>query len=363
MKLRFLLVLLACASVASAQLQKTPATRISVSTNGLGVITTNVLQGALVQIDQELTNLQAQVSGGVVTQALALAQAATNTAAQALAIANSSTGAAQRAYVYLRQDDFEILTGTAAQNQFTAGTQSVSRLHVGQAVSNAAVFSAATAITAVDRDTGVVTLDKVLAGNASNATGTFYKADGTYPHITPSGYARCKITVTGGGGGAGVYDGVGAIDIVASGGAGGTAIGYLVMSAGSSNTITAGAGGAFSSGTSCVGTNGGTSSFGSLMSATGGDGGGPVVGGSYYGIGGKGGVALGSSVLITGGAGTHNYCWGSAVGGSSYWGGGSADTNSVYPAYGSGGGGGTFDDSLVPSAFPGAPGIVVVEYY
>jgi len=314
MKLRILAALLCLAAAAQAQTILVPATRVSVSTNGHTVITTNVLQGALLQLEQLLTNVQATATSGLASQALTTAQSATNTAAQALAIAMSSTNVAQRAYVYSLSGSFSVDSGVTSDAYFTASTQSIARIHVGQALTNAAFLAAGTTVLTVDYSTRLVTLNQALTNTATGSTGTFYHA-GTYAHVTPTGFSRCVVYVTGGGGGGNVGD-----DEAESGGAGGTSIGYWLLIAGVSNTVTVGA-----AGTNAVydtaGT-GGTSSFGSLQSATGGSGGQMLAD-----SGGVGGTAVGGAINLVGGDGDADFdragVFEGAPAGVSYWGGGS----------------------------------------
>jgi hypothetical protein len=152
----------------------------------------------------------------------------------------------------------------------------------------------------------------------------------------PAGITRCKVTVTGGGGGAGAPY---------AGGSGGTAIGFVTLSGGSA-TITVGAGGASgSSGTA------GTSSFvygATTLSATGGGNG--QTGSNFSPT--YGGSASGGDINIPGAGGGRGL-----PGASSFWGGGGT-AFAGGGAQGTGGGG----DFQYGGAGAGNGGIVVIEY-
>lgn len=183
------------------------------------------------------------------------------------------------------------------------------------------------------------------AGGFSNMV--VFTSSGTW--TIPAGVTKCKVTVTGAGGGA-----VGATSGSAGGGAAGTAIKVLTLS-GSSATITVGAAG--------TGT-GGASSFVNGSNTITGNGG---VGSAATSAPSAGGTASNGDLNITGGdsvggtsaLGTGNFPF--AVGGASFWGGGGAGSSngqgSNGRAYGAGAGGcqaGLFST--------GGPGVVVIEY-
>jgi hypothetical protein len=152
-----------------------------------------------------------------------------------------------------------------------------------------------------------------------------FTSSGTY--TKPSGLLYALVFCTGGGGG-GVSEGSG--DTGSGGGAGGTAIKLIAAaSVGSTETVTVGNGGNYSTGGTA--SSGGASSFGAHCTGSGGSGG---VGNSLGDPteGGAGGSASNGDININGGYGGSSAA--SGVGGSSFWGG----TNS----YGSGGGGSSF---------------------
>ena len=325
-----------------------PATRVTNATNGMTIITSSTVQGALQQADSymrtntvALTNQIGQLSG-VASQALALAQSTTN-------------AGSQQAYVYTQSANIWIQTvTTVAPAGFYADTQSIARIHVGQAVSNDTYFFSNTLVQAVDRATRFVSLGTYPRSSGSGVSATVYVTGAGLYHVTPDGFGRCKIIVTGGGGGG---DGVVGAGLASSGGAGGTAIGYCTLTAGSSNTVTVGAGGG--PGEGAGGTNGATSSFGSLLSATGGNG-----GLSATAVDAIGGLGYGGALNLYGGSGYSVYFTSPAanstvLGGASYWGG--SFTNAVRCSYGAGGSGRVWSES--GSGCSGASGVVVVEYF
>ena len=158
-----------------------------------------------------------------------------------------------------------------------------------------------------------------------------FTSSGTW--TIPAGITKCKITVTGGGGG--TYT-----NYPTSGGAGGTAIKYLTLSGGSM-TITVGAGGAID--TSSPG--GSSSVVYGATTVTGGGGQNSV--GGIINYGGSGG---GGDLNIYGGAGlrTNN----TAEGGVSFWGG----------DYSYGSGGSVLYAFGAFSFNSGNAGVVVIEY-
>jgi hypothetical protein len=239
---------------------------------------------------------------------------------------------------------------TAGDTFFTVGTQDVGRLHIGMSVTGA-MFSAGTTITNVDYGTRKAYTSVGCASNASAATCSFW-GSGTYTHVVPSSWLRCRIIVTGGGGSGGKTSASGA----GAGGAGGTSIGNWPLTPGDSYVVTVGAGGA-SVTSNTIGNAGGTSSFGSLQTATGGGGG--LTAGSDY-AGGAGGVGSGGQINSAGGNGGSATSTGTepGIGGSSYWGGGA---KSLERARSPGGGGGCGGAGSAGGA--GRHGIVVVEYF
>ena len=139
-----------------------------------------------------------------------------------------------------------------------------------------------------------------------------YGTAGTYTWTKPAGCTTVKVQVVGGGGGSSGYG--------ESGGAGGFSERWIDVSSVSSVTVTVGGGGAASSYAAAAG-DGGTSSFGTYCSATGGYG----ANRNFGHCGGFGGVGSGGSINLYGGMGSAHYNLdhgASALGGSSYFGGG-----------------------------------------
>jgi hypothetical protein len=143
----------------------------------------------------------------------------------------------------------------------------------------------------------------------------------------------------------------------AAGGAGGTAICYLKLGAGSSVAITVGKKAAITTGGN-DGNNGNASSFGSYCTAYGGSKG--LVADSSDG--GYGGSAYGGAVNIVGGQGD---TWDSSSrtthGGASFFGGGTVQRRDTAP-YGAGGSGWQSYGGLNNYGCAG-DGIVIIEYY
>jgi hypothetical protein len=192
---------------------------------------------------------------------------------------------------------------------------------------------------------------------------------GSFPFVVPNGVTQIKATVTGGGGGGGGCTPSGANFVSAAGGAaGGTAIGVVTVTPGTTVTVTVGAGGAAGLAANGWGGNGGTSSFGAFMSATAGSGGTWFSGTASPG--GAPGVGVGGQINLTGGHGqdgmggtTANVVIG-GNGGGSFWGGGiraaaAIGSSDVAGAPGAGGGG---NYGATGPGLLGRPGIVVLEY-
>tara|TARA_R110002126_G_scaffold224033_1_gene368952 strand:+ start:58 stop:813 length:756 start_codon:yes stop_codon:yes gene_type:complete len=166
----------------------------------------------------------------------------------------------------------------------------------------------------------------VAAGGGSTGMQSqqVFTTSGTW--TKPTDVTKVRVIVTGGGGssyGTGSYTG--------SGGAGGTAIKIIDVTAISSVAVTVGAAGS---------PTGGTSSFGSHCSATGG-------GQSNGNTGGGGGTASGGDMNLQGSGGGRGYnsVYVHYQGGSSYWGGS-----------GTGGAAGTGTQTCVGAAGSGAGG-------
>lgn len=275
-------------------------------------------------------------------------------------LTSSNTAAdVARTYTYQLTGTFSVASAVASETNFYAATQSIGQLHVGMFLTNAAVFQAATKILSVDYGTRYVTVDKSVS-NASSVSCSF-SATGTIAHVVPSGFSRCRIIVTGGGGSGGA-DTSG--DAGAGGGAGGTSIGYWMLTPGTTYTVTVGSGGA-SKTSEGSGSSGGTSSFGALQTATGGAGGSYQVGTDPISDGGAGGMGTGGQILLRGDAGTDGGGNRGGYGGASFWGGGGPGGDDTFTAAqkaglkGSGGGGGAVGEN----SGAGGSGIVVVEYY
>ncbi len=191
-----------------------------------------------------------------------------------------------------------------------------------------------------------------------------FTASGTW--TKPSGITKIKVYVTGGGGGGKYPPGNLTDDFGPCGGAGGTAIKIIDVSAITSETVTIGAGGAGTT-SNVNASDGGTTTFGSHCSATGG------IGGKASGNSGSGGLGASGDLNLrggVGGGGSTNLTSGSvtrlASGGNSYWSGGGGQAGSSTLAetglHGSGGGGGIFTVGYQDGA-DGGDGIVVVEEY
>ena len=180
------------------------------------------------------------------------------------------------------------------------------------------------------------------AGGGGFSSMDVFTSSGTW--TVPTGITKCKVTVTGAGGGVDNNQ-------CGGGGAGGTAISYLTVSGGSA-TITIGAG--------TTGA-GGNSTF--VYSATTLTGNGGGAGSDFNSVGGTGGSASGGTMNIEGGGGMGANVAG-GVGGSSFWGGGGHTSRNAEgaagQAYGSGAGGRSSSGS--PTTYSGKSGVITIEY-
>ena len=232
-----------------------------------------------------------------------------------------------------------------------------------------------TATAALQSIAALGTLGQVLTSNGAGALPTFQDAGGgsgvnnvTVSTFTttgagtwtkPTGFTFGIVIATGAGGG-GVADGAG--DSGSGAGAGGTAIRFVNdADVASTEAVSVGAGAAEGAGA------GGNTTFdlvtGSLT-ANGGSGGGADSGGNQV-FGGQGGTASGGHINIQGGGGgsadelssLHN-----AHGGSSFWGGSSANksTTAAAGAYGSGGCGASDNEDGATDGMNGC--VFVIEF-
>jgi hypothetical protein len=363
---RAILLALALATTASAQIQLVPDNRVSVHTNNMIYLTNTVLQGDMAIIDTNLFKLYAAdvVLSNRITNVSNLVVGASNRAEEAYTLALNATNSSpsQQTYVYTVSNTVTLVAGTSGQTTFTVGTQDLARIHVGQYLGPTNYFSGAATqllVSAVDRTSGsnlvTITGGGSLRTTTNNVTVTVTNA-GSLTHTVPTGYSRCRVTVTGGGGSGGL-DNNEAANAGSGGGAGGTAIAYLRLASGDAISVTAGKCGArkTSGGAGNAGT---TSSFGSICSATGGG-----AGAGPSDNGGAGGIGAGGAINVKGGSGEQGNGSGeTSFGGVSVWGGLSSDgTESIAP-YGAGGTGGTTEYTPDNNSQAG-DGIVVVEYY
>ena len=177
----------------------------------------------------------------------------------------------QLTYSYQNTGTFTVASISEGATNFLAATQSIGRIHAGMYLTNSTYFSNVTVVTSVNYTNRLVYIDKGAKATGTDASASFW-GTGTYVHVVPSSYSRCRVTVTGGGGAGGSDEDD--VDGGGGGGAGGTSIGWWTLSTGSTYAVTVGSGGAgTTNGASPV--SGGTSSFGALQTATGGGGGGP----------------------------------------------------------------------------------------
>lgn len=187
-----------------------------------------------------------------------------------------------------------------------------------------------------------------FVGRSLGAPKAFY-ANGTYTRSPLARYA--KVTLVGGGGGAGA-----------------TIIVWVDLSAASSYAITVGKGGKGGVG-AVSGADGGATSFASLFSAPGGKGG--VKSGVSNTAGGAGGTAATGDIRINGGTGSDGQTGSSLLtgnGGASYFGGGgrAGSQAGIAGAAPGSGGGGAYDLGFTGTAFTGgdgATGMAIVEEF
>lgn len=183
-----------------------------------------------------------------------------------------------------------------------------------------------------------------------------FNVAGTFSWVCPAGVYRVKATVTGAGGGgsraANNQSG-------SSGGAGGTAIGQVSVTPGTSYSVVVGSGGAGGSWSGAEqGSSGGSSA---VMGLTGNGGNGATIL-----INGAGGAASGGGINLAGGDGVDASSGSNTIstnGGASYWGGGASSGNwngekSRVP----GSGGCSAYGGTAYGGGAGADGIVVLEY-
>jgi hypothetical protein len=269
------------------------------------------------------------VAGSPVTTSGTLAVSLSGTA---LPIANGGTGTTSTTFANLTTN----VTGTLPVANGGTGASSLTANNVllGNGTSAVQVVAPGSSGNVLMSNGTTWASTAIVAGGLTNLA--VFTSSGTW--TVPPGITRCKVTVTGGGGGAGnAY----------AGAAGGTAIGIVNLS-GSFATITVGAGGAANT-TGAAG----TSSFvyGAItVSATGGTSG--NTGTSFSPT--TGGGGSGGDINVTGGPGAA-LAGITATGGASFWGGG--DTWTGASAYGSGGGWYTNIGTVA-----GRSGIVVIEF-
>lgn len=185
-----------------------------------------------------------------------------------------------------------------------------------------------------------------------------FSATGTFTWVCPAGVYRVKATVTGAGGGGSRAS---ANQPGSSGGAGGTAIGYVSVVPGTSYTIIVGTGGVagnYGSGGTVEGKPGSSSAALGLTGNAG--------SGATLLTNGAGGNASGGALNLRGGDGqdaVSNSTGFSANGGSSFWGGGlSSGTSDGAKGVTPGTGGCSAYGGFDIAGGAGADGIVVLEY-
>jgi hypothetical protein len=358
-----MLLVLALAATAHAQLYLVPDNRVSVHTNGMVYLTNTVLQQDLSIIDTNLVQLHGSVSSlsnGLLNVSNMVVGASNRAdAAYDLALSATNVAPSHMAYVYTVSNTITLVSGTAGNAFFTTTTQDLAAVQIGHIfTTNLGLFATGSVVTAVDRTSGsnLVTFSGGgLLKDTNNASITITNA-GSFTHTVPAGFSRCRVTVTGGGGSGARTSGTG---YTRSGGAGGTAIGYFKLAAASSYAVTVGKAGTVPSSYPNNGTNGSLSSFDTLLTAYGGVGGQTAA----PSLGGAGGIAVGGTINLQGerGYGITGLNWHSR-GGASYWGFDTTDgaTATVAATYGVGGNG-VFEGAGSPSN-PG-DGVVVIEYY
>jgi hypothetical protein len=352
-----LIALLFMVGCVHAATEFAPASRIRTVTNNYHILTGTVAQVNFNEIDGWLTNHSGRINW------------ATNLAKQAYDLANAGSATNinelqeafnHRTYIYTTSNFVTAIGGSVGTPTFIVSTQSIGSIHAGMYVSNAAHFAANSHVTAVDWTNRVITIDKVLIGTISSpitavAAATGSSSSVTFTHTVPSGYSRCRVSVTGGGGSGARTSGTG---LTRAGGAGGTAIGLFKFAAASSYAVTVGRAGAVPSSYPNNGTNGSLSSFSTLLTAYGGTKGETT---APY-LGGAGGIAVGGAINLQGERGVGITSVNDASrGGASYWGFDSFDaTTATIPTWGVGGNG--IYESGGTSSSPG-DGVVVIEYY
>jgi hypothetical protein len=361
-----MLLVLALAATAHAQLYLVPDNRVSVHTNGMVYLTNTVLQQDLSIIDTNLAQLHgsaSSLSNGLLNVSNMVVGASNRAdAAYDLALSATNVTPLHMAYVYTVSNTITLVSGTAGNAFFTTTTQDLAAVQIGHVfTTNLGLFATGSVVTAVDRTSGsnrVTFSGGGLLKNTNNVSITLTSA-GSFTHTVPAGFSRCKVTVTGSGatGGSDAHDFN--IDTGSGGGAGGTAICFLKLEAGSSVAITVGRRAAKGA-AGQDGNDGNASSFGSYCTAYGGSKGLEA----DYSNGGYGGSAYGGSINIVGGQGDPWGWWSSAIahGGSSFFGGGVASGRDVAP-YGAGGSGWMLRDGHADNYGCAGDGIVIIEYY
>ncbi|WP_176083111.1 hypothetical protein [Martelella sp. HB161492] len=192
-----------------------------------------------------------------------------------------------------------------------------------------------------------------LSGLAHGYQG--YGTAGSYSFVVPA--TRWYFVECYGGGGGGAMNSGGAQG--EGGGGGGYACEWLLLTAGSSVSVTVGAGGSSATSGSAGGSSGGTSSFGAYLSATGGTGG---TSGGYCGAGGSG---AGGTINLVGQSGVDGVAGYAAAGiGGDCAGpiGGKGAQSAGSVTWPGGGGSVIANGSSSAWASSGAPGAVLIRW-
>jgi hypothetical protein len=362
-----MLLVLALATTAHAQLYLVPDNRVSVYTNGKVYLTNTVLRQDLSIIDTNLVRLHGSVSSlsNRLISVSNMVVGASNRADAAYDLALSATNVtpSHMAYVYTVSNTITLVLGTAGNAFFTTTTQDLAAVQIGHIfTTNLGLFAAGSVVTAVDRTSGsnrVTFSGGGLLKSTNNASVAITNA-GSFTHTVPAGYSRCKVTVTGSGATGGSDSRTYNYNTGSGGGAGGTAICYLRLGAGSSVAITVGKKAAIVTTAGLDGNDGNASSFGSYCTAYGGSKGLAADNAD----GGYGGSAYGGSINIVGGQGDPwgRYLADLACGGSSFFGGGVAARRDTAP-YGAGGSGWMHRGDTTDNYGCAGDGIVIIEYY